>query len=159
MSNSNYIHVGVYVECINPVSERPIMRKRCEQMNCLRYGKITEMPFCGGCGAPTAEFQSGVDGISSVNPWGIEIDQMLSCQQIPNLAGADVWLPNIGGKAVEFPIDLDYSDVIDIPDPTKTRAAHIAEFEQYFGEAVQGLRAAYGDDNVTVKWGIVTYSM
>jgi hypothetical protein len=155
--NRDYVHVGVYVECINPESKSPVMRRRCERQNCLIYYEPTSTLFCGNCGAPTVEYQAGTESFPTINPWEIEIEEALFVPPNILLPGVDIWLPNLSGFNTYFETN-NYWEVTDLPQIERVRASHMHNFEVHFSAALEGLRAAYGPANVTVKWGIVRYS-
>jgi hypothetical protein len=160
MSVETHLRFGAYAECINPVTRHPVMARRCINSSCVLEGKKTDTPFCGYCGKPTAEYQTGTQSIPAVNHWDIDVDETLFHHEIYGMEGVDIWLSNISGVGVEFNIDIDGDGgVLEIPDPAHSMASHIANFMQHYAPALDMLREAYGADNVKVKWGVVTYVM
>jgi hypothetical protein len=157
MSMHNYLHIGVYVECQNTETTVPIMAGRCTTEGCKKYGMKTDDNYCGACGHPTEEYQTGTTSERTVDPFEIEMDEDLTpLLEMDSPPGIIIWIPNKGGE-----VELKTEDVsiIALDDPHATRVAHISHFYVKYASSLQILKATYGAENVTVKWGVIQYRM
>ena len=66
---------------------------------------------------------------------------------------SDIWIPNHGGG-----VDVDMDSVTALELTPHMRTLHLDTFEATYAVAIAVLIAAYGADNVTVKWGVVKYT-
>lgn len=155
--NQDYVHVGVFVECLNPLRETPHTVDGCVNANCTNYHNEIRAPYCGECGSPFGQF-AVIQREPSVEWYvvSVNIDEALFPAILSNKGGYDIWLPN---KSVDGGAGIDTEETGEVVDiPAETRAAHIANFERGLSAGLAGLREAYGAENVTVRWGVVTYT-
>lgn len=158
MGMRQYIYIGAYAECVPETKDKPIMSWRCSNPACPRHNFApTRAKFCGDCGSPVEEYQSGVEKEPTVDRWELadQINEALTCFEWP---GSHIWIAN--RKVEEGPVSIrvDDDDEINVRQVDLRRPAeNVAYFMTGFKPALDKLREAYGPDNVVIKWGVVTY--
>lgn len=154
MSMQDYIHIGVFVECVNLKVEKFSEIKSCGNQACGNYLKMSLDMFCRWCGTPI-----GVHHVSAsaeqVDKWEVssQIDEALSCCIVEGSVN-DIWIPNHGGG-----VEIDTENVSALELSPHMRSLHLDTFGTLYADALAGLIRAYGEDSVTVKWGVVKYTM
>jgi hypothetical protein len=157
MSNRNYTYIGVYVECGNPLTVNAIAKHGCINVGCIKHHTSMRGPYCYQCGKSTGDFTES-QSQPSVDQWQVSetISEALFTASSPNFdEGADIWLPNWDKGET----NIDFDEVTALELSPHLRTIHLEAFEAKYADAVQGLIDAYGKDSVTIKWGVVQYTM
>lgn len=159
MSMYKKFYIGVYIECKNHMVTVNVAKHGCVNDRCKVFHEPRNGEYCQHCGKPQAVF-TDKEQVEAVDKWQVvdEIDQVFMPASLDgwDAHGINIWQPNFSEPETGIEHD-EYSDndVVELPPDTMQRHMRNFEDEPEFTDALDGLRKAYGPDNVTVKWGIV----
>lgn len=170
MSISQNYYIGPFVECKIEQIFVLVEYHGCNQKDCPSKGIPRGGLFCSACGNPIAEITKQ-EPRSNINWWEVseEINEDLYIMDWPVSRNIrHFWLPNKNfgenpGKRIDEDCILILEDGFKkfengvfepaFPDPVEA----IKLFEQQFANALIVIRQRYGEDNVKIRWGILSW--
>jgi hypothetical protein len=163
MSVDYTVHVGPFVECVNGRITKEMTRLGCTNTACKNYSQKywdASKKFCDKCGIPIGEIKYQ-DEVRRVNADPMLVDEWLypSCTH-PENDDIDLWFGNKHrpnkDNVREFSFSPKYDGNKYIEITLDLMSAEITEFIDQYRDAISKLRAAYGLENVTIKWGVIS---
>lgn len=161
MSVDYTVHVGPFVECVNGKAIKEKIRRACTNVVCKNHSsEYVNSKFCEECGSPVGGVKYQ-DGVRRVDADPMLVDEWLypSCAH-PENNDIDLWFGNKHrpnkDNVREFSFSPKYDGNKYIEITPELIAAEITEFIDQYRDAISKLRAAYGLENVTIKWGVVS---
>jgi hypothetical protein len=155
MGVSRLTYCGPFVECKCQQAAATYEKQRCSNPACKMHTVNVHDRFCGQCGSAivTVEFPCEADAVDS---WELDEElgdvlwQPFTCSELLG-QGTHIWI----GDEPERPLCV-YQDEESVTElqPTEMET-ELTWFEKQYNEPLNRLRAAYGSDNVKVKWGIL----
>ena len=165
---THFTFCGPYVECRVQKTSTTFQVKTCPNTSCEQH--LNEMfgrcdKFCPTCGSAIGEVTVEQE-VDAVNSW--ELEEKLGCAMIQPFGdhaetlseqGLHIW---IGCGMAKGAADEDPDSVDDDDDEESLRevrpddlASELEKFSSSYKGELDQLRAAYGCDKVTVKWGVI----
>ena len=155
-----YVFVGPYVRCKNPAGEETTSMRTCSTKTCHKHGRWPlgeKSLFCNECGAEIEDDVSITRACRTVdiNEVYEDLDDRLhTIQGEYGDDGTDLWVSNRGGEH----FGQTYERNTDTPDEHNPHPeTEMEAFRTEFEDELQQLEAAYGDDEVEVRWGAIPY--
>jgi hypothetical protein len=137
----------------------------CPNSACKRYAiewPIYDDKLCSECGSALKEVEIEEE-VDAVDPWTLveELDSGMvqpfgECDiELSYDMGIHIWIGNHDTKEAErcFYISQDEESVTDVQ--MADIEAELKDFPQSYAKELSKLRDVYGDNNVTIKWGII----
>ncbi len=159
MGISCYIYVGPYLEC-KRTATKSIKEYGCSNGSCLnnRRSDLKPSNFCAQCGSAIQEFKK--EKVLS----GYEASYQLPGEKLfarteerTEDYEPSVFLPNREYRSVKGSWRKSgFGDFRTEDIPAGTREQEMAEFWNEHVEEIKKLKTIYGEENVEMRWGLVT---
>ena len=148
-------HLGPIIRCENKLTDTVKKIKTCSNKDCKNHGKIKDQMFCEIC---ATRIDSVVIPISEklVDHWAVSeiLEEALYHLDNP-LQGplVDYWAPNVPRNNPRN-FSLNFNDHLNITSMNPQQEE--TWIKEAFAKEIQILKNVYGQNNVTVQWGMVT---
>lgn len=161
MSIDHTVHVGPFVECLNGNANKEKTRRSCTNPLCPNHENEywnEKTKFCDLCGQPIDKVKYEAAG-RKVDADMLLADEQLSPMVHPRNKDIDLWFGNRhrankdSVRSFSFDPERDGEQYVEVT--PEMMAAETTEFIDQYRDAISKLRAAYGLENVTIKWGVV----
>lgn len=149
MGMDQTVYFGPFLHCINT----PIKIE--EQVpGCKKCDKQMSSQFCSTCGTKQSILRRSRTQ-PKVDWWEICEAHDEALYRTPERSDGDneYFLPNRHGVGRTF---SKYTDQFD-PITDIDKQSDIEQFEEQFADIIQAMKQAYGEDNVSIKWGFINY--
>jgi len=153
MGSHRYLYLGPYVECTYRKETREVVITSCTNTKCAEHTQQRSRgeKFCAKCGSPIGPTKKQEPYFASIYDVFGDREQLASLGYDPTRR--HLWLgSNIRGTRNFHPEDECQIDMAKID-----QAGEMSWFKDEFAEDLKLLRGAY--DNVTIKWGLISYYM
>ena len=159
------VYVGPYVKCINPLVDVEEKYRACTNPVCKSFKKQTsESGFCKDCGQPIGTI-TRTKKKAKVSAW--ELREQIN-ERLANVnteypwdelkrpdAEVDIWISNINGKGGDRFDPKSESKYFDLTnfDIGREMETFGIDFHKEIGQLV----AAYGSENIEIRWGVFNW--
>ena len=155
MSIETNTYLGPYLFVAHKEVKKAVSHRECDTDKCKGKGKRAEGMFCQHCGLVLKTIESFktervCTGWASYND-GLNVneDEFFRPAYVDGSENWDTYLPNrISG--------VNWGENTDIIIPERIEN-EMEEFHEKYEKELMALRSYFGDDNVNVRWGLVTY--
>lgn len=155
-------YLGPYIEAKNSREEVTKTRRSCTKRLCILHETSIYDPkvmFCATCGSPIGE-TTYEKGEPKVCAWEMAEKHDLSCADTSQIGTVpdetDIYT---GNKVIKPDRCMSWEarseKVLEIT--PQMVADETEKFIKDYATSIVALKKAYGEDNVTVKWGVVQY--
>lgn len=158
MSVSYYSYCGPYIRCVKKYEIKKIEFNGCTNIKCLKYHAQANSNFCSKCGNPIGKL------FHTVN---VQVNRQLHdligediLQVVTTFDKYDILLSNKSPKNIDkirqYCINFKESNYQDLTDLN----VHIEmdELAKFYAKEIDKLKILYGEDQVKICWGILTWS-
>lgn len=153
-------YLGPYARCNNPQVEKKVQRRTCSNDSCKNsQNHHDSKKFCSDCGSAYAkrevlETWPRVD-LDCVED--LDEDLFEACGNYGGIEeDVDHWLPNKTMKGITRETHFGRDDLDEIVVKPEMIESEIQSFMTTFIKALKIIREKYGEDNVEIRWGLVT---
>ena len=144
------IHVGPYLS----VPESKLVTEVKIKRVCPKHQTVhPDAKYCPECGTEiqNVEFEDKKDIYTSQLLWSLGWKDALY-----SVGGLDVLLPNAHAPN-QIGVDLEINDIHELNDVDELIAYQKLWFQDKYGPIIQDLKKEFGDEEVIIKWGIITH--
>jgi len=161
MSISTYTVVGWFILAKIKDAEKEEYTYICEDTQCYSKHKYTsnDSLYCPYCGTKLARVSTGKRYIDTKQYAQYEVGEMIqeSFYKADNRnITTHYWLYNFGNDAVSRTINGEYD--LDFLNLSKLKFLTKKEFEEMFSKELNIFKEYYGENNISVVFGIMQYS-
>lgn len=161
MSVSHYVYCGPYIQCTKKYEIKKIEFNGCTNIECLRYRKQANTNFCSKCGNPieklfdtrNVQVSKKLDELFDVDTFCLIHDEILTCEY-------DILLPNLFPKNIDkkrqYYIKFKDSNCQNLTN--LNISSEIDELAKFHVKEIEKLKNLYGEDQVKIFWGILTWA-
>jgi len=154
-----HVRLSTYVRCANTKVDGKQSFFTCESKGCTLNGFALDTPFCPSCGKPRTN--------KPINKKVIKVDPFEMCEQFKDVLYHVVVESGKEDCVYYFPNKSDANEP-DLPsfDPKERETfvmkvdprdmdSHVDWFNNKFNKEIKALEKAYGEDNVSVEFGLL----
>lgn len=156
MGVSYYIYIGPYVEVYNPLKPIDQEYHSCPSKGCSNHTKPISDGYCPKCGTKIGRLIRKVNERIHFDVYREFGDGTL--RDVHNDFGENNYmrfLDNAHRGLHHLHIDAEYDSVNDFTD--KNPSEVVDEYKKLRSKEIARLQEVFGNDNVTVKWGVINY--
>lgn len=162
MGVSYYTYLGPYIEARNSQEDVIKQRRSCTNVKCKRRGDHIydqAVKFCDQCGTAIGDV-TYKEAAPKVSAWEIAEENKLSVMsteyvnEVPK--GTDIFVGNIRSDGRKFSQNARESRMVEVT--AQLIVDETVAFIKQYETGIAALKAAYGEANVSVKWGLVQYA-
>ena len=171
MSIDTTIFLGPFLVCSTFPVEKSELVKTCPSEDCRNPTELywqTDAKFCPICGSEIAE-RAISKSAANVDTYEARMAIKEALYNVPGDSfyswakknNTEVWLPNITNPDCQrkFSFDPGREDYPPMtPVSSEMMAVEMMQFSSFFYKEIEYLRSLYGEDNVTIRWGLINYS-
>lgn len=147
--------IGPYIKVRNEHHQVSVTFKRCSNSNCSNHSKEIKSPFCANCGSPQG------DGVRYVAKPKVDFYKLLTegfKESLYNCAfikegPVEYILPN---RKNPNGFEVKEESATELNDTQKE--LDLKWFRETFETELKKLKEELGDENVSLHWGIISYS-
>ncbi len=152
MSMDQTVYFGPFLRCLNEVISLD------EQLpGCTECDRPTSKAFCSKCGEKATQIHRTKEK-PKVNGWSIVSedynDKLFKASERRD-GNIDYFVPNDGGSGGGHSFNR-WDKQFVITEGIDQLEGTVA-FEEQYADVINGLKAAYGEDNVSILWGFINY--
>lgn len=157
-------YLGPYLRVVTKGTTQKVTLHRCSNTSCRNHNNKSDLngKFCADCGSSIESYKVDKPITIGVNQYfdrlGKFLDHLAPTDNYgPIDEGADILLPNTQIKGC-IDIDMEGDGVQPLEKDIHKRVENeINLFNIKFAEHLDVLRKFFGEDKVTVHWGVVVY--
>ena len=158
MSTSYKVYIGPYIEAYRTLKSSVEKYYGCNNHKCMSFRKASSKGYCQDCGQK-------IELLTKMQAARVEFDVYTECSDNLYMLGAndlsedkaDYYIFISNTKAVGRDIDVCYSSGRVIEINTTTMDDDMAKFNSEFSGDILRIKELLGENNVAIKWGVVTY--
>jgi hypothetical protein len=157
-------YVGPHVVC--KLGKKTVSEKirSCTNASCEQHKRAASSKFCSKCGSPIDKVEIPKE-VDTVNAHNVRMD--LLGEALYDVPGDDfhfwmrdnnthIWLANRKVPDTRS-FSFDRHEIQNIPLTTEIIAAETEKFVNFYEKELFILRQEYGEENVSVVWGLIHY--
>lgn len=162
MGSSLHTSVTIFIRIKDGLvkKDRPYRLETCPNKQCSRHGKYASDKFCSHCGAKIEEIEMMRKAIVSIND--IKIleaigDPFFQPEGVEDIHKTDLFLPynfNVGNDGFD-----EEGGVITLEDMHKLKQEYMDHYENHKTASLffKTLQQEFGEENVTLEFGVISY--
>jgi hypothetical protein len=117
--------------------------------------KETNAKFCAECGSPIESVEDEDNKNLTYNEFLCTIPNFWEKLSAPQYS--DVMLPTMAPPNKKISVEIEQRGFVDLSDATSIMEKQLQWFNETCVEEISKFKEAFGEENVKVCWGLVTY--
>lgn len=156
MGMNNYSYLTPYLRVKVPTTKKEVFFSACSNQQCANHKKTMTAQFCSLCGSPQGK-GSKTEIVPVADLFELIVEQqkeaLYICSYRPK-DGSQILLSNHHSPRETRIKDDEYA--IELPDDVK--ATDLQWFTTHFAKEIAQIKLLLGEENVSLHWGLVSYS-
>lgn len=152
----NYSYLTPYLKVKVPTTKKEVSFRACSNTQCSNHKKTMTAQFCSLCGSPQGN-ATKIEVVPVVDLFELIVEQqkeaLYICSYRPK-DGSQILLSNRRSPRDTRIQDDEYA--IELPDDVK--ATDLKWFTTQFAKEIDQIKLLLGEENVSLHWGLVSYS-